>query len=76
MARNQKSGVVFNATDHAIDLDDGRTLGPSETAEDVDLDAEHNRNLVLGKQIVVQDGPVPRTSTAHKAEETKTQEGE
>lgn len=69
MAGTSRTGTVFNSKSYPVDLADGRTLAPSETAEDIDLDAEHNRNLVLDGTITVQEGFKPRTSEASKAAE-------
>lgn len=69
-----KQGTVFNSRSYPVDLADGRTLAPSETVEGVDLDIEHNRNLVLDGALVVEEGFTPRTSKAAKAEADRTEE--
>lgn len=53
------STVVCTAT-HAVDLDDGRSLAPGETAYEVDTDHPHNRGLVIDGSLVVTDGTTPR----------------
>ena len=63
---DKRTGTVFNAKPYPVDLHDGRTLAPSETADDIELDNEHNRNLVLDGAIVVREGYTPRTSDAAK----------
>jgi hypothetical protein len=44
--------VVCTAT-HAVDLDDGRSLAPGETAYDLDIDKEHNNTLVTDGSLTV-----------------------
>lgn len=58
MAEN-KSKVVCSSS-HPIDLSDGRTLAPGESAEDVDTTHPHQRALVLDGHIVVLEGTTPR----------------
>ena len=44
------SKVVCTAT-HPVDLDDGRSLPPGETADNVDLSIESNASLLEAGQI-------------------------
>ena len=57
------STVVCTAT-HAVDLDDGRSLAPGETATDVDTSNAHNRGLVIDGSLYVTDGTTPRVRMA------------
>lgn len=54
--------TVKNVGSHPVDLSDGRTLGPGETAEDVATGNTHNKDLIdQGHLRVVgepDDGPV------------------
>lgn len=46
---------ILNVAGYAIDLDDGRTLAPGETAE-VDSDQPHNKSLLdRGAALVLED---------------------
>lgn len=63
------STVVCTAT-HAVDLDDGRSLAPGETAYDVDTSNAHNRGLVIDGSLNVTDGTTPRVRMADKLVET------
>lgn len=59
------STVVCVAT-HAVDLDDGRSLAPGETAYDVDTSSPHNRGLVIDGALYVTDGTTPRVRQEDK----------
>lgn len=51
---------VLNVTTHAIDLDDGRTLAPGETADDIKEGNRHNKTLIeQGLILVVDDEAAP-----------------
>jgi hypothetical protein len=59
---------VLCTSQHAIDLDDGRTLGPGESADDIDLESAHNRALVLDGHLLVTEGKTPRSRADHRRE--------
>jgi hypothetical protein len=59
------STVVCTAP-HAVDLADGRTLAPGETAVDVDTSDAHNRGLVLDGSLGVTKGTTPRVRQPDK----------
>lgn len=46
--------TVVNVGGTVIDLDDGRSLGPGETAEGVNLAHAHNDRLVLAGLLLAQ----------------------
>lgn len=52
--------TVRNIAGRAVDLSDGRVIAPGETAEDVDTDHAHQRQLVTDELIAVEDGMTPR----------------
>lgn len=45
--KSRPRSTAKNVGGSVIDLDDGRSLGPGETAEDVNLEHPHNDRLVL-----------------------------
>lgn len=53
--------TVLNVAGYPVDLDDGRTLAPGESAE-ADAGKPHNRVLVVSGQILVTEGSTPRTT--------------
>jgi len=54
--------TVLNVAGHPVDLDNGRTLAPGESVEDIDTGKPHNRVLVVSRQILVTEGSTPRTT--------------
>lgn len=49
---------VICTSAHAVDLSDGRTLAPGESATEVDIDHDHQKALVLdGHLYVLDDAP-------------------
>jgi hypothetical protein len=58
--------TVLNTTGHPIDLSDGRTLAPGESAEDIDTGLSHNRVLVVNGHLLVTEGMTPRTTTPER----------
>lgn len=54
------TGKVFNTKQYAIELADGRTLAPSDYAENVDLDDPHNAGMISDKHLrVIQPKAAP-----------------
>ena len=45
--------TVLNVASHAVDLHDGRTIAPGESA-DIDIKIEHNARLVAAGLILVE----------------------
>jgi hypothetical protein len=66
-----KSRVLCTSS-HAVDLDDGRVLGPGETAIDVDVEDAHNALLLTGGLIRVFDS-APKTWETRNPEQTVAQ---
>lgn len=65
--------VVCTAT-HPIDLEDGRSLAPGESAADVDTESEYTRDLVVDGLVAVTDGPVPRKRASAHRDDTESEE--
>lgn len=69
------TGTVLCTSTHAIDLADGRTVGPGEVVEKVDTNDPHVRDLVLSGHLYVQEGTTPRTpATFEQAVKARTPE--
>lgn len=51
--------TVKCVSDHAEDLADGRVLAPGQTADDVDLSVEYNRQQEAAGKILKVDTPSP-----------------
>lgn len=68
--------TVKNVGTHPVDLSDGRTIGPGETAEDVALGNAHNKDLLDQGHIAVLGGAEPSAEEAplNAAETTTTSE--
>lgn len=63
---------ILNVGNHAIDLDDGRTLAPGEEADGIDVDSSHNKSVIdQGLALVVETQPAGKS----KAERTTGEEG-
>lgn len=56
MPNQPKTGTVFNTKPYAVDLDDGRLLEASATAENVKVNNPHNAALLDAGTIVLVDG--------------------
>jgi hypothetical protein len=63
-------GIVLGISSHPVDLHpDGRTVGPREWAENVDLDDPHNAQLIADGHLTVLT-QVPQVSPRTKSGES------
>lgn len=58
--------TVLNVAGYPVDLDDGRTLAPGQSLDDVDAGKPHNRVLVLSGALLVTEGSKPRTTQPNR----------
>lgn len=54
------SSTVVCTAAHPVDLDDGRSLPPGESADNVDITVPANATLINAGQIVVTSGDKPK----------------
>lgn len=59
-------GTVTNTTIYPVDLADGRSLAPGESADDIDTNLPHHRALVLDGDLRVSEGSTPRKRQPEK----------
>lgn len=59
--------TVVCTSSHPVDLPDGRSLAPGETAEDIDTKEPSVKDLVLDGHLNVLEGTTPRTRPTPEA---------
>jgi len=63
------NGIVLCVASHPVDLDDGRTLGPGESADGVDVSHAHNQ-LLLDEGLVIELDTLPKDTPRKDEDET------